>query len=839
MMRPCILKSLVLLAALQFLTFFHLQAQRTGNIVEIFGRDRVETTSEGLIIHEFSEGMALREAMRPGMLTGMQDILFWQLATGRFEQPESGKYLADNYAENPVPLVWEEIVVNQEGVFTGDLGRAYIYTSFESPEERIALLDASGHTRVFINGMPGEGDHYDYAHTLIPFRLNKGLNEFVYTYGRFGRLVSRIVIPHREVQFSDRDMTLPSIIRGEQDDTWGGVRVVNASENLHNGLHIECVLETGERAKIQTGHIIPMAVRKLPFKIPAPLMPVLADTLAADLFLTDGSGQLIDQMSIVINVMDHNRHHERTFVSNIDGSVQYYSVAPSTSDAENQAFILSVHGASVEATNQTRAYKQKDWGHIVAPTNRRPFGFNWEEWGRIDALEVLHEARKIFHTDTARTYITGHSMGGHGTWFLGATYPDKFAAIAPAAGYPDIIGYRRTGTDSLIQANPHFEMIYRGALPGRTLDLARNYLQSGVYVLHGDADAVVPVEQARLMRKLLGGFHNNFSYYEYPGGSHWYGDHSMDWPPLFDFLQQNTIPQPHEVFDIEFSTASPGVSASNYWLRINQQQIPYKQSSVKANRRLDTIFIETDNIEHITLFVHKMCMDTPPVICIDAQYIVAENNQEVNLVLQGEKWSLADMPAASEKYPGRYGGFKLAFDNHMLFVYATGGTDEENQWYKNKARFDAETFLYRGNGSVDIIPDTDFDLQKYPDRNVIVYGNAENHQFWEILLSQSPVKVFRDGIQFGNMFFPGDDLGTYFIYPRPDSKTGSVGVVAGTGKPGMKAIYGNDYFSGITGFPDLLIFDAGWIRDGTEGIRVSGFFGNDWSIDRGDFRISQ
>ena len=131
-------------------------------------------------------------------------------------------------------------------------------------------------------------------------------------------------------------------------------------------------------------------------------------------------------------------HHERTFVSRIDGSVQYYSVAPALrtdpGDTAARAFVLTVHGASVEARNQARAYKQKAWANIVAPTNRRPFGFNWEEWGRIDALEVLAEARRIFKTDPSRIYLTGHSMGGHGTWYLGTTYPSLFAAIAPCAG---------------------------------------------------------------------------------------------------------------------------------------------------------------------------------------------------------------------------------------------------------------------------------------------------------------------------------------------------------------------------------------------------------------------
>ena len=823
------------LSTILALTAGHLFAQQTGNIVEIFGRDRVETTSEGIVIHVFIEGYALPDAMRPGILTGVQDIIFWQIATERFEPPYDEKMLNDNYPATPYPLRWKHIVADSTGFFRGDLRRAYVYTEFDSPRETLALLESTGHTRVFINGMPREGDHYDYGHTLIPFTLREGLNQFVYTYGRFGRVASKIVIPEKELQFSPRDMTLPSLIPGESDYKWGAVRIVNASESMQTGLSITCLLESGESASHRTDHIMPMAVRKLKFRIPAIEADPEAGKVVATLLLTNDLGEEVDRMDITLNVHDAGHHHERTFISGIDGSIQYYSVAPSTSDALGQAFVLSVHGASVEATNQTRAYRQKDWAHIVAPTNRRPFGFNWEEWGRLDALEVLHEARKLFHTDTAQTYLTGHSMGGHGTWFLGATYPDKWAAIAPAAGYADIIGYRRSGTDSLTQANPHFEMIDRGAKSGRTVDLARNYIQSGVYVLHGDADAVVPVEQARMMRSVLSDFHPNFSYFEYPGGSHWYGDHSMDWPPLFDFLKQNTIPKTKDVKQIEFITASPGVSAKNHWLQINQQQKSHELS--KADFRLtdDSIIGTTDNIESITFITSKLHFDSDPVIVIDGQIVRAEKHPDITLKLNNGQWDAISGPNPNEKHPERYGGFKLAFTNNVLFVYATGGTDAENRWYENKARFDAETFLYRGNSSVDVIPDTLFSLAEYPERNVIIYGNAGNHLAWQALLPDAPVQVYGDHIQFGDRRLAGDDLGAYFIYPRHDSPTAAIGVIAGTGPNGMKAIYANDYFSGITGFPDLLIFSTDWIRDGVNGIRVSGFFGNDWSVDKGDF----
>jgi poly(3-hydroxybutyrate) depolymerase len=50
-----------------------------------------------------------------------------------------------------------------------------------------------------------------------------------------------------------------------------------------------------------------------------------------------------------------------------------------------------------------------------------------------DAFNVIDLVSKEYGTDPARTYLMGNSMGGGGTWFLGAKYPEKWAAIAPCA----------------------------------------------------------------------------------------------------------------------------------------------------------------------------------------------------------------------------------------------------------------------------------------------------------------------------------------------------------------------------------------------------------------------
>lgn len=56
----------------------------------------------------------------------------------------------------------------------------------------------------------------------------------------------------------------------------------------------------------------------------------------------------------------------------------------------------------------------------------------------LDALmALLGEVTHRYRVDVTRMYATGLSQGGYVTWFLGAMYPGRFAALAPLAGGGD------------------------------------------------------------------------------------------------------------------------------------------------------------------------------------------------------------------------------------------------------------------------------------------------------------------------------------------------------------------------------------------------------------------
>ena len=835
---------------------------KQGNLVEYFGKEKVEEIHDGTVRHIFKEGLILKiRSFGFNSSSAPKNPVYSKFLLEDPKEIKAGESFIEDESGNP--LKWEKIEVGEKNEFSDNALRSgYLYLEFQSAKEENVIFEASGHTMVLINGFPHEGDHYDFGWSLIPIRLKKGRNTFVLQGGRFPRMRARILSPESSIAFTKRDMTTPDILQEEPANYLAAIRVMNVNKKGFKGGSITC--EIGSKSVSRSiPSISPMNVRKVPFEIPTPAN-LEADTVTFTLFLKDKRGKVLHQEKISLDIKSKYDHHKQTFLSNIDGSVQYYSIAPSSDKyIDNPALFFSVHGASVEAVNQARAYKKKDWGHLVAPTNRRPFGFAWEDWGRLDALEVFDHAQDLLKTDPQHTYLTGHSMGGHGTWYLGATYPDRWAAIAPAAGYPDLLGYRGSFTrrlktmsdDDLKKFNMTREqvnkMLATGTLtdeedilidsimrragnPVRTLKLKRNYLHYGVYILHGEVDTVVPTFIAREMRADLGTFHNDFAYYEYPNGSHWYGDHSVDWPPIFDFFKFREINPSNEIRKIEFYTASPGVSSKSHFIEIHQQEVPFEISSFNFKR--DSISsITTENVAALNIDLGKMG-NTSAVIKVDDQEISIDDNIDVlSLSKKNSSWQVSQKPQFDQKGPHRNGGFKDAFRNNMVLVYASKGTKAENEWWYHRALFDAEKFYYRGNGNIELVKDTDFSPEKYPDQNVIIYGNRDNNMAWKSLLNTCPLQVENGKFSMQNRSFDGDEIGIYFIYPRADSDIASVGIVSATGEKGMKATYANHYLVNGTTFPDLIIVNSHVIKDGVAGVEGTGFFGNDWSIEKGDF----
>lgn len=799
----------------------------------------VRAQNAGPAVIEPKSCLALPQVTSSGRWALHRDPIEAQIVAGTWKPPAAG-----DSVELPggARRTWQAIQADPDGAFR--VG-GYAYFGVPCDADRVYILEAAGHSMVYVNGEPRVGDPYSNGTAHVPVLLHRGDNDLLFLGGR-GQLRVRLTRPASPVYLDLADATLPDAQVGVPLDALGGLVLVNATTHPLQGVRIATRGEGMRPVTVVAPPVPPLTIRKVPvrFAASAPRQPGKL-TVSVTVTPPRSSALPVSRAEVVLAVKAPTDCYKRTFVSRIDGSVQYYGVNPPPVRPASPALFLSLHGASVEGIGQAAATSPKSWGYVIAPTNRRPYGFDWEDWGMTDAIEVLDDAQRVFKTDPTLTYLTGHSMGGHGTWMIGCTFPGRFAAIGPSAGW---ISFATYGGGGRSEASPVERMLSRASSPGDTPSLLHNLEPLAVSILHGDADDNVPVTEARAMRDMLQAFHTDLHYHEQPGAGHWWdasdepGADCVDWAPMFDLFARRRIPSNDETRFVDFTTADPEISSTMRWATIEAQTAPLEPARVKlrydpGRRRYSGT---THNVARLSIDTAHMTPGAPITVELDGQKLEGiawpTGGTRLSLERVGSAWKVMGAPASpAMKGPRRYGPFKRAFDHRVILVYGTHGTPEENAAAFAKARYDAETFWYRGNGAFDVVPDTAFDAKKEPDRSVALYGSADTNSAWQALLGDSPVLVKRGLVRVGGREFGGDSLAALFVRPRPGSDVALVAAIAGSGAAGMRLTQRVPIFLSGAGFPDCLVLGPETLTQGASGVRAAGFFGLDWGVETGDF----
>lgn len=135
----------------------------------------------------------------------------------------------------------------------------------------------------------------------------------------------------------------------------------------------------------------------------------------------------------------------------------------------------------------------------------------WQRQSGEAALKEVDSAVAEFHGDPLRVYLTGASAGGNGAWFLAFHDPERFAAVIVACGFiSDFTG---------LQSHVFYPAI-AGMGPDRYNVVARAVKNLPIWIVHGDADKNVSVEESRRMAAALKALGAPVRYTEIPGADH-------------------------------------------------------------------------------------------------------------------------------------------------------------------------------------------------------------------------------------------------------------------------------------------------------------------------------
>ncbi len=188
----------------------------------------------------------------------------------------------------------------------------------------------------------------------------------------------------------------------------------------------------------------------------------------------------------------------KAYLSNVDRTLQPYRLfIPSTYDASKPfPLIIALHGMGGDENSYFEEYgsgafkidAEKRGYFVVCPKGRQPASMYLGP-AEKDVMDVIEEMKQAYRIDPDRIYLTGHSMGGYGTWSVAMNHPQVFAALAPVAG-----GGNPAGMNKIV----HIPQL----------------------VVHGDSDKIVPVERSRIMVEAARNLQVDLKYLEIPGGDH-------------------------------------------------------------------------------------------------------------------------------------------------------------------------------------------------------------------------------------------------------------------------------------------------------------------------------
>ena len=205
---------------------------------------------------------------------------------------------------------------------------------------------------------------------------------------------------------------------------------------------------------------------------------------------------------------------------NLSVSFKYYIYFPENYYDSDTSFpmVLFLHGSGergddIGLVEEHGIPKMINNGHTfpfitVAP--QCPKFQRWSEPLYSKALIFLvEEIIRNNRVDIGRIYATGLSMGGYGTLSIAKERPDLFSAIVPVCGGMDITNIE-------------------------------NLKEIPIWLFHGDADEVVPVENSELIYDLLKPINPDIKITIYKGVDHNSWDRTYDNKKMYEWmLKQN------------------------------------------------------------------------------------------------------------------------------------------------------------------------------------------------------------------------------------------------------------------------------------------------------------
>jgi beta-glucosidase len=508
-----------------------------------------------------------------------------------------------------------------------------------------------------------------------------------------------------------------------------------------------------------------------------------------------------------------------TFFSNVDDTEQPYGLylPPGYDSRKAYPLVISLHGAGsnhrlnlrrvfgksntdgetdVEASRYFPPWEDVDY-IVASPYARGTMGY--QGVAEKDVLDVLADVKRRFSIDENRVYLTGLSMGGGGTYWIGLTHPDLWAAIAPVCPAP----------------------------PEGTAEFAPNALHIPVHVFQGGADPVVQPQGTRQWVERLEQLGTKVEYTEYPGVGHdsWvnaYADGQIfKW---FDQFRRDPYPD-----RVRFATDRYEYDGA-YWVRLDAL-LPGLPANIDAVFTApNTLEITTVGLEGFTLRLAghpRVTRRHALEVTIDGQQATVPAADSASFSRREGIWAPTAFARPSlAKRQGLEGPMREVFSGRHVYVYGTADNPSQTELTARRAQAEraADWSRYRGEfmGRVMVFPRVLADREVRPsdleDANLVLFGTPTTNSLLAQFAERLPMHL-SDGAtaDYGLLYaFPVDERYVLVSEGRPwwdDPDVPGAGALFGNSIPALQLANRQDYllFNAANGYTVTEgRFDGSW-----------------------------
>lgn len=527
---------------------------------------------------------------------------------------------------------------------------------------------------------------------------------------------------------------------------------------------------------------------------------------------------------------------ELAYIASNDHTVQpYYLYLPQNFDAARKwPLLVFLHGY-VPTTSVIDPWVLSDDSFRTAERNGFIFltvygrrNTDFQGVGELDVEEAIREVSELYPIDLDRVHLTGVSMGGAGCYYIGLRRPGRYASFTSMDGQTDMHAWwpviLRDWPASRDDIPPFRRWLVEWDNP---VDLVMNARNQRFFVLHGERDPLVSVNQSRDFVKLAKDQGIELAYYEVPGAGHY-----IYWEPeIFEkaWSWQKDLrrdPRPRRVtfktFSLEYDRA--------FWCRIRdfvRWGVP-ATIDVTVSEDGSTVTAKTEN-------VRLLAIDPAVAPIRNADGLKAMVNGSEKPVQRNAAGELeiacdnAPIPEATwppRKQHGLSGPVEEAFDTPFVVVTGTTGIASQDQGLAAQVETWADEWDRFADGRPPVLLDSQVTDEVIQRRSLILFGTPQTNSVLARLHDRLPLKIGRERFEVAGKVYAGADLGLVMCYPNPLNPKRYV--VIYSGKPYGEKCGANHKHDLL---PDFIVFSTRrFSYDDTNEHEVAGFFDMNWRL---------